>query len=131
MAAHEDGKGDYSAEVGALSASGAEDLVVIVYLDLCGRGMIQSSFDSGAFSRFILSYGMNATIHLGRTQDPSTGQISRDLNRAKDLIDILEVLKTKTSGNLDKNEEKILDETLANLKLLYVKALSSDEEKKE
>ncbi|MEE2975413.1 MAG: DUF1844 domain-containing protein [Thermodesulfobacteriota bacterium] len=83
------------------------------------------------FSNIILSYGMNATIHLGLTPDPSTGQISRDLNRAKDLIDILEVLKTKTSGNLDKNEEKILDETLANLKLLYVKALSSDEEKKE
>tara|TARA_Y100001970_G_C14031324_1_gene748775 strand:- start:312 stop:590 length:279 start_codon:yes stop_codon:yes gene_type:complete len=83
------------------------------------------------FSNIILSYGMNATIHLGLTPDPSTGQISRDLNRAKDLIDILEVLKTKTSGNLDKNEEKILDETLANLKLLYVKTLSSDEEKKE
>tara|TARA_B100000029_G_scaffold158120_2_gene153509 strand:+ start:6363 stop:6641 length:279 start_codon:yes stop_codon:yes gene_type:complete len=83
------------------------------------------------FSNIILSYGMNATIHLGLTPDPSTGQISRDLNRAKDLIDILEVLKTKTSGNLDKNEEKILDETLANLKLLYVKALSADEEKKE
>ena len=83
------------------------------------------------FSNIILSYGMNATIHLGLTPDPSNGQISRDLNRAKDLIDILEVLKTKTSGNLDKNEEKILDETLANLKLLYVKALSSDEEKKE
>ena len=58
VAAHEDGKGDYSAEVGALSASGAEDLVVIGYLDQGGRGMIQSSFDSGAFSRFILSDGM-------------------------------------------------------------------------
>ena len=58
VAAHEDGKGDYSAEVGALSASGAEDLVVIGYLDQGGRGMIQSSFDTGAFSRFILSDGM-------------------------------------------------------------------------
>ena len=58
VAAHEDGKGDYSAEVGALSASGAEDLVVIGYLDQGGRGMIQSSFDSGAFDRFVLSDGM-------------------------------------------------------------------------
>tara|TARA_Y100000590_G_scaffold169469_1_gene194079 strand:- start:3401 stop:4600 length:1200 start_codon:yes stop_codon:yes gene_type:complete len=58
VAAHEDGKGDYSAEVGALAASGAEDLVVIGYLDQGGRGMIQSSFDSGAFSRFVLSDGM-------------------------------------------------------------------------
>ena len=45
VAAHEDGKGDYSAEVGALAASGGEDLVVIGYLDQGGRGMIQSSLD--------------------------------------------------------------------------------------
>ena len=57
-AAHEDGKGDYSAEVAALSASGANELVVIGYLDQGGRGIIQSSIDSGAFSRFVLSDGM-------------------------------------------------------------------------
>ena len=37
-------------------------------------------------------------------------------------------LKTKTTGNLTKDEEKILDETLANLKLLYVKALETKQE---
>ncbi len=57
-AAHEDGKADYSAEVGALSASGASELVVIGYLDQGGRGIIQSSLDSGAFSRFVLADGM-------------------------------------------------------------------------
>ena len=57
-AAHEDGKGDYSAEVASLSASGANELVVIGYLDQGGRGIIQSSIDSGAFSTFVLSDGM-------------------------------------------------------------------------
>ena len=57
-AAHEDGKGDYSAEVAALSASGANELVVIGYLDQGGRGIIQSSIDTGAFSTFVLSDGM-------------------------------------------------------------------------
>jgi branched-chain amino acid transport system substrate-binding protein len=57
-AAHEDGKADYSAEVGTLSASGAEELVVIGYLDQGGRGIIQGSLDSGAFGRFILTDGM-------------------------------------------------------------------------
>ena len=52
------------------------------------------------FSNIVLSYAVNTTIHLGLTPDPSNGQISRDLNRAKDLIDILDVLKTKTKGNL-------------------------------
>ena len=58
IAAHEDGKADYSAEVGALSASGAKDLVVFGYLDQGGKGIVQASLDSGAFSKFIFADGM-------------------------------------------------------------------------
>ncbi len=57
-AAHEDGKGDYSAEVGALAAAGGEVLVVAGYLDQGGKGVIQSSLDSGAFDTFYLPDGM-------------------------------------------------------------------------
>jgi branched-chain amino acid transport system substrate-binding protein len=57
-AAHEDGKADYSAEVGALSASGAPELAVFGYVDQGGRGIIQASIDSGAFERFIFADGM-------------------------------------------------------------------------
>jgi len=57
-AAHEDGKGDYSAEVGALAAAGAEILVVFGYLDQGGRGIIQTSLDTGAFDKFIFADGM-------------------------------------------------------------------------
>src|SRR5690606_35142368 len=42
-AAPEDGKADYSAEVGALAAAGAEDLVVFGYLDQGGKGIVQTS----------------------------------------------------------------------------------------
>ncbi len=57
-AGHEDGKGDYSAEVAALAASGAEHLVVFGYLDQGGKGIIQTSLDTGAFESFILADGM-------------------------------------------------------------------------
>ena len=57
-AAHEDGKGDYSAEVAALAASGSEHLVVFGYLDQGGKGIIEASLDTGAFSNFILADGM-------------------------------------------------------------------------
>ena len=57
-APHEDGKPDYAAEVGALAASGAEELVVFGYVDQGGRGIIQSSFDTDAFDRFIFADGM-------------------------------------------------------------------------
>ena len=57
-AAHEDGKGDYSAEVAALAASGSEQLVVFGYLGQGGKGIIEASLDTGAFSNFILADGM-------------------------------------------------------------------------
>lgn len=57
-AAHEDGKADYSAEVGALSASGSKYLAVFGYIDQGGKGIIQASIDADAFSSFILADGM-------------------------------------------------------------------------
>ncbi len=55
---HEDGKGDYSAEVGALAAVGGDILIVAGYLDQGGKGIIQASLDSGAFDQFFLPDGM-------------------------------------------------------------------------
>ena len=57
-APHEDGKGDYSAEVGALASAGGEVLVVLGYSDQGGRGMIQAALDSGAFDTFAMGDGM-------------------------------------------------------------------------
>ena len=58
VAAHEDGKADYSSEVGVLASAGGDALAVIGYLDQGGKGMIQASLDSGAFGTFVLSDGM-------------------------------------------------------------------------
>ncbi|MFV0474395.1 MAG: ABC transporter substrate-binding protein [Pikeienuella sp.] len=57
-APHEDGKADYSAEVGALAAAGGEVLVVVGYVDQGGKGIIQAALDSGAFETFYLPDGM-------------------------------------------------------------------------
>jgi len=57
-AAHEDGKADYAAEVGALASAGGEVLVVAGYLDQGGKGIIQASLDTGAFDTFVLPDGM-------------------------------------------------------------------------
>ena len=76
VAAHEDGKADYSAEVGSLAAAGGEVLIVAGYLDQGGKGMIQASLDSGAFDRFILPDGMvgeSLTENFGDAIDGSIG----------------------------------------------------------
>lgn len=57
-APHEDGRGDYSAEVGALAAAGGDALVVLGYVDQGGLGVIRSSIDTGAFDVFAGGDGM-------------------------------------------------------------------------
>ena len=75
VAAHEDGKADYSAEVGALAASGSKHLVVYGYLDQGGKGIIQASLDSGAFENFIVSDGMIGDSLIAAIGDDLNGTI--------------------------------------------------------
>lgn len=76
VAAHEDGKADYSAEIGTLASAGGEVLIVAGYLDQGGKGMIQAALDTGAFSKFVLPDGMVGealTNHFGEALDGSIG----------------------------------------------------------
>ncbi|MEM7303485.1 MAG: ABC transporter substrate-binding protein [Pseudomonadota bacterium] len=57
-ASHEDGKADYSAEVGALSAAGSKNLMLFGYVDQGGKGIMQTAIDLGAFDRFFGADGM-------------------------------------------------------------------------
>lgn len=72
---HEDGKADYSAEVATLSASGAEHLAVFGYLDQGGKGIIQASLDTDAFSSFILADGMIGESLIEAIGDDLNGTI--------------------------------------------------------
>ncbi len=76
---HEDGKADYSAEVASLAAAGGDLLVVAGYLDQGGKGIIQASLDTGAFSKFGLPGGMvgdSLPAAIGPALDGSYGQIA-------------------------------------------------------
>ena len=55
---HEDGKADYSAEVGTLASAGGDLLVDAGYVDQGGKGIIQAALDAGAFKTFYLPDGM-------------------------------------------------------------------------
>ena len=79
VAAHEDGKADYSAEVGALASAGGDLLVVAGYLDQGGAGIIKSALDAGAWEQFGLPGGMigeNLPKNIGPDLNGSYGQIA-------------------------------------------------------
>lgn len=94
-AAHEDGKADYSAEVGALAASGAEDLVVFGYLDQGGRGIVQTSLDTGAFSRFVFADGMIGQSLVDAIGDPLVGSFGTAPGGESDGLDTFHGMATE------------------------------------
>ncbi|NIY78526.1 ABC transporter substrate-binding protein [Celeribacter sp. HF31] len=73
---HEDGKADYSAEIGAMASAGGEVLVVLGYVDQGGKGIIQAAGDTGAFDTFLLGdgmYGDSLITDLGDIVEGSMG----------------------------------------------------------
>jgi branched-chain amino acid transport system substrate-binding protein len=79
VAAHEDGKADYSAEVGALASAGGDLLVVAGYLDQGGAGIIKGALDAGAWDTFGLPGGMigdNLPKTIGADLNGSYGQVA-------------------------------------------------------
>lgn len=76
-AAHEDGKADYSAEVGALASAGGDRLVVAGYVDQGGSGIVRAALDTGAFDTFHFPDGMisaKLVENFGSEIDGSSGQ---------------------------------------------------------
>lgn len=74
------------------------------------------------FQSLIFSLSSSALFHLGEIADPQTGQKQKDLPLAKHSIDTIALLKEKTRGNLEDEEQKFLDNILTELRLRYVKA---------
>ena len=75
--AHEDGKADYTAEVGALAAAGGDVLVIAGFPDQGGGGVVRAALDLGAFDRFHFADGMSTkkmSDDFGADIDGSSGQ---------------------------------------------------------
>ena len=73
-----------------------------------------------SFGAFLMSLSTEALVHLGEMADPASGQEQRDLAMAQQLIDILGMLREKTRGNLDHDEQALLDAILFDLRMKYV-----------
>jgi len=72
------------------------------------------------FSTFVISLSTQALAHLGEIPHPIGQEVAVDLGAAKQLIDILGILKDKTKGNLDASESKLLETMLYDLRIQYV-----------
>jgi hypothetical protein len=81
------------------------------------------------FMQLIIQNQQIAMMSMGKIKNPVTDKIERNLEHAKIYIDTLDMLLTKTKGNLSDYEEKFLTETLKELKLNYVDEVDKDKKK--
>jgi len=75
------------------------------------------------FSTFIISLSTQALMHLGEIADPLSGKVNKDIPVAKQMIDIIGMLKDKTQGNLNAGEERLTVDILFDLRMKYVEAV--------
>lgn len=72
------------------------------------------------FATFLFSLHTQALLHMGIIPDPISKETTTNLEVAKQTIDILGILKDKTRGNLEEEEDKLLNDILYNLRMAYV-----------
>ena len=76
------------------------------------------------FQGLVLSLAAATMQHLGKTLNPVSGKIEKNLEAAQATIDMLDMLETKTKGNLSDSEAKLLKGVLAELKMNYVETMN-------
>lgn len=72
------------------------------------------------FTQLLYLFYSSAMVAMGKLKNPATDKIERNLEQAKQSIDLLEMLKVKTKGNLTDAEARMLDGFLTDLRLNFV-----------
>jgi hexokinase len=85
--------------------------------------------DPASFINFLSTLATNAAAALGAVPHPATGKRTLDLDTGKYWLDVLGMLRDKTKGNLHKEESRLLDGLLADLRMQYVQLVRATEEK--
>lgn len=72
------------------------------------------------FLTVIQVFQIEGMVALGKMLNPATNEITKSREHARYVIDVLDILHTKTKGNLDAEETRFLENTLSTLKLNFV-----------
>ena len=80
---------------------------------------------SALFAQLVIQQANMAMLLLGKVPHPQTGETIRDIEAARLFIDQLEMLEAKTKGNLSKEEDQLLKQSLMSLRMAFVDAVQS------
>ena len=74
----------------------------------------------GYLFRLIATFEAAAMQQLGKIAHPVTGDVEVILDGAKDSIEMLDMVRRKTDGNLNDDERRLLEHVLYQLRMNYV-----------
>ena len=72
------------------------------------------------FITLISSLSSQAWIQMGKIKNPVSDKIEKNLEAASMSIDMLVMIQDKTKDNLDEYEEKLLNQSIKDLKMNFV-----------
>jgi hypothetical protein len=76
--------------------------------------------DEQLFAQLLYIFHSAGMQGLGKIMNPMTNKIDPNLEQAKQSIDMLEMLRDKTKGNISADSERLLHQFLSELRLNYV-----------
>jgi len=82
--------------------------------------------NNNPFLNLIYALHFSAMQGMGKIKNPLTDKIERNLEHAKESIDMLLLLRDKTKGNLSADEEKILAGIISEVQLNFVDESQKD-----
>lgn len=88
--------------------------------------MSRDEMMSALFANLVVQNTNMALIFLGHAPHPQTGKQEINLDNARYFIDQLEMIELKTKGNLDKQEEGLLKQSLTSLRMAFVQAVQKE-----
>lgn len=89
------------------------------------RDMSREEIMSALFGHMVIQNTNMALMFLGQVPHPESGERMHDLDAARMFIDQLEMLEAKTKGNLSREEEKLLLQSLTHLRMTFVQAVEN------
>jgi hypothetical protein len=82
--------------------------------------------ETALFMQLVMTFQAAAWQQMGKIKNPITDKIERSLDQARYSIDMLEMLKSKSKGNLSDDELKFVNHVLTELQLNFVDELNKD-----
>jgi hypothetical protein len=84
-----------------------------------------SDMHKALFMELVIMLSSSAMQYLGKIINPMTSKTELNLEAAQATIDMIEMIEAKTRGNLDRDEDRLLKNTLTSLRMNYVETAAA------